>query len=220
MTHSGNKTDKTIISEELFVAVMRTLGLNVFYEHAYRNTYSGRRKIDFVVGQPYSLEGICYNGMVGVELKTRVPDLLGITGKSFNAFPFNYLLVTEDIFEKTIDFVGNNEPNSHLGIIVIHDNCDVLVRKPAEYREINPEYYGDLKNDIEEHLYEKYPDSVACAFAKANKLYCGTYHDFRTNQTFKVKYDLFESEKIITGHRDNITGTIMKKQQPNKNQYS
>lgn len=221
MIHSGNKTQKTIICEELFIAVMKMLGLNVFYEHSFLNTITGHRKIDFVVGEPYTGDGICYNGMVGVELKTSAADLLGHeTGKSFNSFPFNYLLVTDDIMDAAIKFVGHSSKNSHIGIIVIREDCSVLVRKPAGYCDINPNYYKDLKTDIESHLYEKYLDSLACAFAKAKKLGFGTAHDFKSNRTMKIKYDTYERETIIAGSDTCITGTIVKKPPVYKNAHT
>ena len=211
MLHTGNKTQKTIMSEEVFVNVMRTIGLNVFYEVAFRNAITGNRTIDFVVGEPYSKDGMCYCGMVGVELKTRREDLINArTGKNIACFPFNYFLVTDDILNDTIRFIGGNSAYNHVGIIVLNSDSTVEIYKTAGFCGINQEYYGELKNDIELNQYEEYCDSISCAFAKLGRIECGTIHNFRNDTTYSVKYECFYKTTIVNYEKTRVSGTMAK----------
>ena len=211
MANQGNKTIKTIICEEVFVNVMHTVGLNVIREVLFRNSFTGKRVVDFVVSKPYLKDGISYCGMVGVELKTRRADLVyKNTGKSFKSFPFNYLFVTDDILDDAIKMIGGNEEYSHVGIIVLNDNSEIEIYKKAEFYDVNPEYYGELKCDIEKYEYDEYCDSIACAFAEIGKLDYGTIHDFKKNVTYKVKYEKFLKKTFENADIRPISGTVAK----------
>lgn len=209
MSNKGNKSIKTIVSEEVFVNVMHVLGLNVIREVLFRNSFTGKRVVDFVVSKPYLKDGLSYCGMVGVELKTQREDLLyKSTGKSFNSFPFNYLLVTHDILDDAIKMIGCNRDYSHIGVIVLTDNSEIEIYKQAEYCAVNQEYYGELKSDIENYKYDEYCDSIACAFAEVGKSDYGTIHDFRNDITFKVKYEKFTKRTIENREETPRSGTI------------
>lgn len=211
MANNGNKTTQTIICEEVFVNVMRVMGLNVVREVLFRNSCTGKRIIDFVVSKPYLKDGICYCGMVGVELKTRKEDLVyKQTGKSFKSFPFNYLLVTNDILDDAIKTVGRNGDLSHVGIIVFDNTSELVLYKQAEYCEINSEYYGELKSDIEKFQYEEYCDSIACAFAEIGKAEYGIVHNFKKNVSFKAKYDRYIKRTLVDYEVSPVTGTVAK----------
>lgn len=211
MANNGNKTTQTIICEEVFVNVMHIMGLNVVREVLFRNSCTGKRIIDFIVSKPYLKDGVCYCGMVGVELKTRKEDLIyKQTGKSFKSFPFNYLLVTNDILDDAIKIVGRNGDLSHVGIIVFGDNSELVLYKQADYCEVNSEYYGELKSDIEKFQYDEYCDSISCAFAEIGKSEYGMVHNFKKNVSFKAKYDRYIKRTLVDCEIVPITGTVAK----------
>jgi len=194
MQHKGNKSEETIRCEQLFMAVMRALGMTCFYEQRI-----GTGTIDFVVGQNAGDSRMYYDGMTGVELKATMNDLRTGNGLNVRAFPFNYVLVPEKIAYSAVKYMEKYPKDfRHVGLLVLMDDYTLDIHRYAS--PVMPESNKELMQQINKAEFEQYHDSVALALGHFGDNPV-TVHNFKTNEskTVKIWFEVEEKEVDLDG---------------------
>lgn len=134
----GKKSIKTIIAEEQFKAIIKAIGGEYKYEYVFfkkpSESYLTRHpnKIDFVVSLKHRDGGMSYRSFAGVELKTSLYDLRGAYGKNFSSFCYNYLLITEDISARAVQYMESIEEYKHVGILILCGDGELIINRAAK----------------------------------------------------------------------------------------
>ena len=186
MTHKGNKSDKTIMLEKLFIAIMRANNMQVFYEYA-----CGTGVIDFVVGLPGEKpDRMKWSGMTGVELKSSMADFRTGNGLNIYAYPYTYILVPEDIAYSAIKHMQQDTKFDHVGVLVLKDDYTLEIHKHAKFKE-DLWFYSEMDKRLKKYPETCYMDSVELGLAEDDSII--TCHNYETNETWQVK-SFFETK--------------------------
>lgn len=186
MQHKGNKNDITIAVEKVFIGICRAVGMEIFYEYA-----CGTGTVDFVVGISADKDerSMYYAGQTGVELKTSMNDLRTWNGLNIRAFPYNYILVPENIAYSAMRHMERyNKEFKHVGLIVLMDDYSLVVQRYAT--PIMPKELTPMNKRCEEDKYASYPDSVALLVAFQDEKTVVSVHNFNTGKTHSEKVEI------------------------------